>query len=40
MFLSIVSAVGLLIWYILIARRLFQLVQGVSKEEAKQPAMA
>jgi hypothetical protein len=37
-FLSLVSVVGLLIWYILIARRLFQLGSGVSKEEAKQPA--
>jgi hypothetical protein len=31
-YLSIVSAVGLLIWYILIARRLFLLAQGVSKK--------
>ena len=29
-----------LIWYILIARRLFMLAQGISKEEAKQPAVA
>jgi hypothetical protein len=35
-FLSLVSVVGLLIWYILIARRLFLLAQGVSKEESKQ----
>jgi hypothetical protein len=35
-FLSIVSAVGLLIWYILIARRLFLLAQGISKKEATQ----
>jgi hypothetical protein len=33
-FLSIVSAVALLIWYILIARKLFLLAQGVSKKEA------
>jgi hypothetical protein len=35
-FLSLVSVVGLLIWYILIARRLFLLTQGVSKKEANQ----
>jgi hypothetical protein len=35
-FLSLVSVVGLLIWYILIARRLYQLGQGVSKKEATQ----
>ena len=33
-FISIVSAVGLLIWYILIARRLFLLAQGASKKGA------
>jgi hypothetical protein len=33
-FLSLISVVGLLIWYVLIARRLFMLGQGVSKEEA------
>lgn len=33
-FISLFSVVGLWIWYILIARRLFQLGQGVSKEEA------
>ncbi len=33
-FLSLVSVVGLLIWYILIARKLFMLAQGVSNEEA------
>ena len=35
-FLSLVSVVGLLIWYILIARRLFLLAQGASKKEAPQ----
>jgi Domain of unknown function (DUF4386) len=35
-FLSLVSVVGLLIWYILIARRLFILAQSVSNEEATQ----
>jgi hypothetical protein len=34
-FLSLISVVGLQIWYILIARRLFMLAQGVSNEEAK-----
>ena len=33
-FLSLISVVGLQIWYILIARRLFQLGQSVSNEEA------
>jgi len=33
-FLSLISVVGLLIWYILIARRLFMLAQSVSNEEA------
>ena len=33
-FLSLVSVVGLLIWYILLARRLFLLAQDVSKKEA------
>jgi len=33
-FLSLISVVGLAIWYILIARRLFQLGQGASKAEA------
>ncbi len=33
-FLSLISVVGLLIWYILIARRLFQLGQGGLNEEA------
>src|SRR6266700_3368854 len=33
-FLSLVPVVGLLIWYILIARKLFMLAQGVSNEEA------
>jgi hypothetical protein len=32
--LSLVSVVFFAIWYVLIARRLFQLGQGVSKEEA------
>jgi len=31
---AFVSVVGLLIWYILIARKLFMLAQGVSNEEA------
>ena len=35
-FLALISVVGLLIWYILIARRLFQLAQGLSKKEANQ----
>jgi hypothetical protein len=34
------SLVPLEIWLILIARRLFQLGQGGSLEEAKQPALA
>jgi hypothetical protein len=34
------SLVPTAIWLILIARRLFRLAQGVSKEEAKQPAVA
>jgi len=34
-FLSLVSVVGLLIWYILIGRRFFLLARGVSNEEAK-----
>lgn len=34
--LSIVSAVGLLIWYILIARRLFLLAQEISEKEVTQ----
>jgi len=33
-FLSLVSVVGLLIWYVLIARRLFMLAQSVPNEEA------
>jgi hypothetical protein len=33
-FLSLISVVGLLIWYILIARRLFMLAQSGSLEEA------
>lgn len=33
-FLSLASVVGLLIWYVLLARRLFLLAQGVSKQEA------
>jgi hypothetical protein len=33
-FLSLVSVVGLLVWYVLVARRLFQLAQLVSKKEA------
>lgn len=35
-FLSLISVVGLLIWYVLIARRLFLLAQGVSKKEVHQ----
>jgi hypothetical protein len=35
-FLSLISVVGLLNWYALIARRLFLLAQGVSKKEAHQ----
>jgi len=35
-----ISGVLLVIWYLLIARRLFQLAQGRSKEEAKQPAVS
>ena len=31
-----VRVVGLMIWYILVARRLFQLGQSVSKKEANQ----
>ena len=34
-FLSLVSVVGLLIWYVLIARSLFMLAQHVSNEEAE-----
>jgi hypothetical protein len=37
---SLISLVPLMIWLILIARRLFQLGSGVSKEEAKQPTLA
>jgi len=33
-FLSLISVVGFLIWYILIARKLFQLGSGITKEEA------
>ena len=36
-YISIFSVVFLWIWYILIARRLFQLGQGVLKEEAESP---
>jgi len=32
-FLSLNSVVGLLIWYVLIARRLFMLAQSVSNQE-------
>lgn len=39
-FLSLISVVGLQVWYILIARRFFQLGQGISKEEANQPAVS
>ncbi len=39
-FLSLISVVGLLSWYILIGLRLFQLAQGGSLEEAKQPAVS
>ena len=35
-FLSLISVVGLLIWYILIARRLFMLAQSASKKGANQ----
>jgi hypothetical protein len=35
-FLSLISVVGLLIWYILIARRLFMLAQSLSKKESNQ----
>lgn len=34
-FLSVISVPGLWIWYILIARRLFQLGSGASKEEVE-----
>ena len=37
---SLISLVPFAIWCVLIARRLFMLAQGVSKEEAKQPAVA
>jgi hypothetical protein len=37
--LSYIVIVPSAIWNILIARRLFQLGQGVSNEEAKQPAL-
>jgi Domain of unknown function (DUF4386) len=37
---SLISLVPLAIWYILIARRLFMLAQGISKEEANQPTLA
>ena len=33
-FLSLISVVGLLIWYVLIARGLFMLAQSVPNEEA------
>jgi len=35
-----IGGVLLVIWYILIARRLFLLTQSISKEEAKQPTLA
>jgi len=35
LFLALASGLLLLIWYILIARRLFQLGRGVSKGEAQ-----
>jgi nitrogen fixation/metabolism regulation signal transduction histidine kinase len=35
-----IGGVLLVIWYILIARRLFMLAQDVSKEKAKQPPLA
>jgi hypothetical protein len=35
-----IGGVLLVIWYILIARRLFLLAQGISKDEAKQPTEA
>lgn len=35
-----IGGVLLVIWYILIARRLFLLAQGISKDEAKQPLLA
>lgn len=35
-----IGGVLLVIWYILIARRLFMLAQGISKEEANQPTLA
>ena len=34
-FLLLISVVGLLIWYILIARRLFMIAQGELNEEAR-----
>jgi hypothetical protein len=39
-YFGLMSLVPFAIWCILIARRLFQLAQGASKEEAKQPAVA
>jgi hypothetical protein len=38
--LSLMSLVPFAIWSVLIARRLFMLAQGTSKEEAKQPTVA
>jgi hypothetical protein len=35
-----IGGVLLVIWYLLIARRLFLLAQGISKEEANQPTLA
>jgi hypothetical protein len=40
LYFAFASLVPFAIWSVLIARRLFMLAQGVSKEEAKQPAVA
>ena len=40
LYLSLLSLVPFAIWSVLIARRLFMLAQGGSKEEAQQPAVA
>lgn len=40
LYLALLSLVPFAIWCILIARRLFQLAQGGSLQEAKQPAVA
>jgi len=38
--LIVIAGVLSLIWYILVARRLFMLAQGISKEEGNHPALA